>query len=132
MKLRNVENISINGLNAECETGIYGDYASNIDLNNIRVSADNGIPVEFKNSDNIQIRDLTIRKIVNEMPAISLTDVDNILVKDCFQSVGISNYIKVTGVSKGIYVVDNVLSGVEKLTNEKKSVKQKNNIIGDN
>ncbi len=125
------ENISINNLNVQCNSGIYGDCASNIDLSNIRMSLDNGIPVEFKNSNKIQIRNLTVRDMKESEPVISLSYVQNVLVKDCFQQSTALSYLGVIGDSKNIYVVDNVLPGVRSLTNEKKSVIQQNNIIGE-
>ncbi len=131
LKERFAENISINNLNVNCKTGVYGECASHVDLTNIRMTIDKGIPVEFKNSNDIQIRDLTVRDLNESEPVVKLSYVGNVLVKDCFQPDSVLNYLDVSGGSKNIYVVDNVLSGVHSLTNEKKSVIQQNNIIGE-
>ncbi len=131
LKERYAENISIANLNVNAKTGIYGDYAGNIDIDNVRMNIEKGNPVEFKNSNNIQIRNLTINSNVKSSSVITLSHVENVLVKDCFQPGIVDCYLSISGQSSGVYVVDNVLPGVTSLTNEKKStVSQYNNLVG--
>ncbi len=130
LKERDVQNISLNGIVANAETGILGDYASNIDLNNIRIEVKKGIPVEFSNASNIQIKNLSISKIPEGVEAIALKSVSDILISDCFQVSPIKNYLTVENTSE-LYLINNILPGVEKLAPKKLSgAYLKGNVIG--
>lgn len=132
LKERYIEGISISDVNINAETGIYGNNASNINLSNIRIKVDKGIPIEFENSDNIQIRNITVTQELLNAPVISFKSVSNSLIADCFQTHQVNTFLKIDQETKGIFMIDNILPGVKYLSKDKLSgVYQKGNVIND-
>lgn len=132
LKERYIEGISISDVNINAETGIYGNNASNINLSNIRIKVDKGIPLEFENSDNIQIRNITVTQELLNAPVISFKSVSNSLIADCFQTHQVNTFLKIDQETKGIFMIDNILPGVKYLSKDKLSgVYQKGNVIND-
>jgi polygalacturonase len=128
---RSIENIRINGVNVNANQGIFGEYATDIDLSDIRIRVDKGIPVEFRKSKAIQLKGLTVTGENLEHGAISLHDVKDMLITDCFQTDVMSYFLDVDNSSETIYLLNNVLPGVSKATLQKsKAVYQSDNILG--
>ncbi|MCU4158026.1 glycoside hydrolase family 28 protein [Carboxylicivirga sp. A043] len=127
---RSIQNIRISGVNVNANQGIFGEYASDIDLSDIRIKVDKGIPVEFKKSEAIQLKGLTVTGEKLEHGAVALSEVKNMLITDCFQSDAMDFFMDVDEASESIYLINNVFPGVSKTTLEKtKVVYQKGNIL---
>jgi hypothetical protein len=124
-----IKNISIKDVNITAHTGIFGEYAQGIELSGIRMEIDEGIPLEFKNSKEVQIRHLTVNGENLVHGAITLSEVENVLISDCFQCDDMDYFLDLDANSKSIYLLDNVLPGVTKLTKEKDNRFKKTNTV---
>jgi len=127
---RSIQNIRISGVNVNANQGIFGEYASDIDLSDIRIKVDKGIPVEFKKSESIQLKGLTVTGENLQHGAIALKEVKDMLITDCFQTDAMDFFLDVDDVTESIYLINNVLPGVGLSTKEKsKGTYQRGNIL---
>ncbi len=119
---RSIQNIRISGINVNANQGIFGEYATDIDLSDIRIKVDKGIPVEFKKSSAIQLKGLTVTGDKLEHGAVALSEVKDMLITDCFQTNAMSYFLDVDDASGPIYLINNVLPGVKSATQLKSKV----------
>ncbi|MCU4177261.1 glycoside hydrolase family 28 protein [Carboxylicivirga sp. N1Y90] len=127
---RSIQNIRISGVTINANQGIFGEYAEDIDLSDIRIQVDKGIPVEFKKSKAIQLRGLTVTGDNLNKGALSVTEVNNLLITNCFQTDVMPFYMDIDDASGHVYLINNVLPGVEKsLKTKTKLVIQQGNIL---
>lgn len=124
---RDASNVTFNDVYANAETGIYGDYASNIQFNNFQIQSEKNEPFMFVNSNNLQFRNVNILSPDAKHHAFSFTNCSNVLIKDCFQTEAIDNYIFVEKCDP-VFILNNVLPGVNNVVENKNS----NVIIKDN
>nr|WP_321411100.1 glycoside hydrolase family 28 protein [uncultured Carboxylicivirga sp.] len=111
---RDVTNVTFNDVFADTEKGIYGDHASNIQFVNLQIEAKKSEPIYFENSTNLQFRNVSILNPVASKNAFVFNKCSNVLIKDCFQTEEVVNYIKAT-VSNPVYIINNVLPGVKNI-----------------
>lgn len=127
---RSIKNISIKDVNITAQTGIFGEHAKGIELSGLHMEISNGVPVMFKNAQEIQIRQLTVNGQSLDEGAIKLTEVNGVLIADCFQCDSMPYFLDIDEKSEKIYLIDNVLPGVNQLTkNVDKRFKNTNTIL---
>ena len=112
---RSVEQVSFTDLYIEAEQGIYGNYANNLIFDNIRLETPSTKPLEFVKCNNISINQFSLLKPVENTTAISLEDCQMIRLSNCFQTDSVSLFLKADQNCKNIYLINNVLPGVEKV-----------------
>ncbi|WP_461633858.1 glycoside hydrolase family 28 protein [Labilibaculum euxinus] len=115
LKERSAEQISFNDIQIDAKTGVTGDYASNIDMKNIRLSVSNGNAIEFNHSEKIQISDLTVYNLSADASVIKLDSCSDILVNNCFQPTELPVFIEGNQSVTNLFVINNILSGVDLL-----------------
>nr|WP_319397723.1 glycosyl hydrolase family 28 protein [uncultured Carboxylicivirga sp.] len=117
---RDVTNVTFNDVFATTQKGVYGDKASNIQFVNVQLEASKSEPFHFKNASNIQFRNVSILNPKVSLDGFVFEKCSNILIKDCFQSEEIDNYIKAID-SDPVYILNNVLPGIKNVVNNSKS-----------
>ena len=120
LKEREASNITFNDVFASAEKGVYGNYASNIQFNNFQIESKKTEPFKFENSGNIQFRNVTILNPDIDRFGFAFTNCSDLLIKDCFQVESMNNYIRAEN-AESVYILNNVLPGVENLIEHKNS-----------
>jgi polygalacturonase len=127
---RNIDQITFNDISIQSEIGIISEYADNLNFNNIVLETKSEEPIRFNNCDNIIIDQLQLLNPPIATNAILLNKCNSVKISNCFQPEKISSFLKADNPCKNIYLINNILPGVEKIIstqNKTKNIKQINN-----
>ncbi|MES2773807.1 MAG: glycoside hydrolase family 28 protein [Bacteroidota bacterium] len=103
-----VEGISFNDIQFAAETGMVIKKAKNIELHNVTVTTTKGPAVDAENVDGLELDGVKTMKPITGIPAVILTDVQNVFLHSCWPVVGTETFLQLKGKqTKGIVVKNN-------------------------
>ncbi len=109
-----IEDVSFNDIQFDAETGIIIKEAKNIELHQVRVTTKQGNAINVENVENLEINGLkTLHH--SDLPLISLTNVRNALVHNCWPVGKTTIFLSVSGkLTRDIRIINNHLNYVLK------------------
>lgn len=103
-----VSEISLNDCVFEAETGIVMRNAKDIELHNVRVNTKTGPAVTAEKTERLEIDGLTSAKPIAATPLIKLTNVQDVLLRNCWLFAGTKTFASVNGAdTKNVKLVNN-------------------------
>lgn len=115
-----VSEISLNDCVFETETGIVMKNAKDIELHNVRVNTKTGPAVSAEKTIRLDIDGVTTAKPIDAVPVIKLTNVQEVLLRNCWLFAGTKIFASINGAeTKNVKLLNNetgdaaVLYGME-------------------
>jgi hypothetical protein len=105
-----VQEISLNDIVFEAETGIVIKNAKDITLHNVRVNTKTGSALQVEKTQRLDVDGLTSAKPVAAMPLIKLLNVQDVLLRNCWPFAGTGIFATVNGAeTKNVKLLNNEL-----------------------
>ncbi len=92
-----VSEISLNDCVFETETGIVMKNAKDIELHNVRVNTKTGSALSIEKSIRLDIDGLTTAKPIDAVPVVKLTNVQDVLLRNCWLFAGTKIFATIDG-----------------------------------
>ncbi|CAN5739788.1 glycoside hydrolase family 28 protein [soil metagenome] len=92
-----VTEISLNDVVFEAETGIVIKNAKDIELHNVRVNTKTGSALQAENTSRLGIDGLVSAKLLTDAPLIKLTNVQDVLIHNCWPFAGTKIFASIKG-----------------------------------
>jgi polygalacturonase len=107
-----VQEISLNDIFFEAETGIIIKNANDIELHNVRVNTKIGSPLTVEKTHRLNVDGLTSAKPIADLPLIKLNNVQDVLLSNCWPFSGTKIFAAIMGAeTKNVKLVNNELGG---------------------
>ena len=105
-----VQEISLNDVVFEAETGIVIKNAKDIELHNVRVNTKKGVPLQVVNTERLAIDGLVTTLPLAEIPVIQVANVKDVLISNCWPLEGTKIFAEVKGANgKNVHFRNNEL-----------------------
>ena len=105
-----VSEISLNDCVFETETGIVMKNAKDIELHNVRVNTKTGSALEAEKVERLDIDGLLNAKPIADMPLIKLTNVQDVMLRNCWPFKGTKIFATINGTeTKNVKLSNNEL-----------------------
>ncbi len=105
-----VQEISLNDVVFEAETGIVIKNAKDIELHNVRVNTKKGVPLQVVNTERLAIDGLVTTLPLAEIPVIQVANVKDVLIRNCWPLEGTKIFAEVKGANgKNVHFRNNEL-----------------------
>ncbi|MEO6230529.1 MAG: glycoside hydrolase family 28 protein [Ferruginibacter sp.] len=105
-----VTEISLNDVVFEAETGIVIKNAKDIELHNVRVNTKTGSAVQAEKTSRLDIDGLVSAKPLTDVPLIKLTNVQDVLIHNCWPFTGTKIFASIKGAdTKNVKLSNNEL-----------------------
>ncbi len=105
-----VQEISLNDVVFEAETGIIIKNAKDIELHNVRVNTKTGSALEAEKVERLDIDGLLNAKPIADMPLIKLTNVQDVMLRNCWPFKGTKIFATINGTeTKNVKLSNNEL-----------------------
>jgi hypothetical protein len=112
-----VQEISLNDAVFEAETGIVIKNAKDIELHNVRVNTRSGSALQADRVERLDIDGLLSAKPITDVPVIKLTNVQEVLIRNCWPFAGTKIFAVIGGENtKNVKLMNNEL-GEAKVVN---------------
>ena len=109
-----VENITFSNINIQSEIGFTIQDAQHIEFHDVDIAAEDGPSFSVNNASFIEFDGVSGGMMEKDEPVISLTDVKNIYIHDCFPQNESEPFVKVGGdASSNIVIIDNNFSFIK-------------------
>lgn len=103
-----VSEISLNDIVFEAETGIVIKNVKDIELHNVRVNTKTGPAVTAEKTARLEIDGLTTAKPIETVPVVKLTNVQDVLLRNCWLFAGTKIFASVNGAdTKNVKLINN-------------------------
>ena len=105
-----VQEISLNDVVFDAETGIVIKNAKDIELHNVRVNTKKGVPLQVVNTERLAIDGLVTTLPLAEIPVIQVANVKDVLIRNCWPLEGTKIFAEVKGANgKNVHFRNNEL-----------------------
>ncbi|MGC4102918.1 glycoside hydrolase family 28 protein [Ferruginibacter sp.] len=105
-----VQEISLNDIVFEAETGITIKNARDIELHNVRVNTKSGSAVQAEKTQRLDIDGVTAAKPIADAPLIKLNNVQEVLIRNCWPFAGTRQFALINGTdTKNVKLMNNEL-----------------------
>lgn len=105
-----VQEISLNDVVFEAETGIVINNAKDIELHNVRVNTKTGSALQADKVERLDIDGLLNAKPIADMPLIKLTNVQDVMLRNCWPFKGTKIFAAINGAdTKNVKLSNNEL-----------------------
>lgn len=89
-----VQGLSFSNINMTAEIGFIVDIAEDIRFDNVDFSSQTGSPWQFNHCKQIMLNNIRSKYPINQLPIVTLDNVDNAVVSNCFQTVPVKEFYK--------------------------------------
>jgi polygalacturonase len=127
---RDVEQISFSDISIKSANGIFANYANNILFNDIRLETNSLHPIQMEKCKSIGFDQIQLINPNAESCAFTFKECNTVKISNCFQPGKISAFLEADSLCNSIYLINNILPGVEKIIgnqNKTINIKQINN-----
>ncbi len=105
-----VQEISLNDVVFEAETGIVIKNAKDIELHNVRVNTKTGSALQAEKTERLDVDALLSAKPIAGVPIIKLLNVQDVLIRNCWPFKGTSTFAEIKGAdTKNVKMSNNEL-----------------------
>jgi len=105
-----VQEISLNDVVFEAETGIVIKNAKDIELHNVRVNTKTGSALQVEKTERLDIDGLSSAKPIADVPLIKLNNVQNVMLRNCWFFNGTKIFATINGAeTKNVKLINNEL-----------------------
>jgi hypothetical protein len=127
---RDVSEIGFTDIYSSSINGIILENSSGVSFHNIRMTIQEGSPLEARDSKKIVWDMVAVKTPVKDLPFIKLNNCQDVRISNCYQHDEIPVYVSEDERCNSIYIINNVLPGALSLFNRKgKNVVTQNNIF---
>jgi len=102
-----IEGISFSNIQLQANKGFDADRVNDLELNNVKIDTQEGIPFKFSNISRMTLQDIKSKEFGKGLPMIDLTDCSDVFVTDCFPYPGTQIFIRADGKNTGKIVLKN-------------------------
>ncbi len=103
-----VQEISLNDVVFEAETGITIRNAKDIAFHNVRVNTKTGPALQAENTQRLDIDAVSSAKPINDIPLVKLTNVQDVMLRNCWLFAGANVFASINGAeTKNVKLLNN-------------------------
>jgi polygalacturonase len=114
-----IEGLRLNDVIASATIGLKASHTLALELHNVQVNADAGPAFLIRNSEELDLNDVSTRKPSTASPVIRLDECPGAIVRNCRAFEGTGTFLSAApGSSKNILLLGNILGQAKKQTDE--------------
>ncbi|MBN2814154.1 MAG: glycoside hydrolase family 28 protein [Bacteroidales bacterium] len=92
-----IENVSFSNIDLGATSGASFEHVRNLRLNNVTITPDTGSVVSAIDVNDVEIKGLSTRKMIDNDPLVQLKNSGNVYIRDLFLPDGFNNLLELSG-----------------------------------